>query len=103
MDSHWPPMPAGRQIPPPPDSQKVGHWVTMDRWRRAESAGLYVDVLDGRGQKIDRVRAYRKHPDGIEVKVLAAADDGDSTVIGGNDVVEFDGFVPGGSIRRKRP
>ena len=69
---------------------------------RAEKTGLHVEVLDCRRRKIDKVRAYRKHPEGIEVEILAPVDDGASVVTSAKDVVEFRGFVPGASIRYAR-
>jgi hypothetical protein len=55
-------------------------------------------VNDGLGRKIDAVRAVKVEDGGIRVRVLHTANGGESPVIAGNEVVEFEAFVPGGKV-----
>lgn len=55
-------------------------------------------VHDYRGRKIDRVRAVKVEDGGIRVRVLHTVDDGELLLIAPDDVVEFEAFVPGGTV-----
>lgn len=80
----------------------MGHWVTAAAWGRMRRLGMRVSVVDSLGGRVDRVVAYRKHSNGIEVKLLGTVNAGSLAVVGGKEAVEFRGFIPGGDIRVER-
>lgn len=65
-----------------------------------------LSVYDGRGHRIDRVRAVRDVEGGVQVRILATVS-GDQLCVCGRDgsgmaAIEFEAFVPGGMIASHR-
>lgn len=77
--------------------------MTVERHRRACSVGLKAVVVDALGATVDRVRAYRWHSNGVEVRILSTINSGELAVVANDrgfvDLVEFHGFIPSGRIQ----